>query len=447
MLLALGAVLSLLLTNATGADEPVVRSQRTWRRVAELSLDEKALLDFRTETPRDPGIPYLPAEKYPFTAPFTAEEMGYRIMSFAHNARWPHTLADSFGAITKAGYLTENVSVVRVAEEVSETEGVPGQVHIAPGNVFMRFAFYYTYPPKFEHLQGLWSYRRTDKRQRTKVDIFIYIPSMRRVRRLPQPRRDGPIPDAVQSFDDIVGRDAWEFSWRVIGTDVLYETARFPETRPTMVLARADGSFFDISTAGLKLMGDTYPFYTADGGVECLVLVAKPKSDWLPSYAVSKIIYWIDRHYFFPLRIEQYDAEGKLKTVQVRLAKQENPALGPEGHTGLLTVYWDSLLDLISYSLHDAHRVIDWTEDEQSVMFSPDFMRRSWLKYAQPTQSLVGSPKEFYLRPSLEGGKFPEERRIRLKSDVETRIRAQNAAGHLVFATSDALKGQGDGAQ
>jgi hypothetical protein len=406
---------------------------RTWRRADELPPEQKAWLDLRIETPRDTETPYLPAEKYPFAAPFTAEELAYRMMNFAHNGLWPHTLADAFGSITKDGYLSQGVTVVRVASFTSEG-GVPGQLATAPGDDFLRFALYYTYPPRDQHQQLLWVYKRTDLEQRTKIDNFWYLPSMRRVRRMPQFRRDVQLRGNVQTLDDIVGRDAWEFSWRVLGSDVLHDTARFPTTRPKLTLARADGSFFDVETASLRMMGDDYPFYTEDGAVEALVLVAEPRKDWLPHYSASKIIYWIDRHYFFPLRVEQYDKEGRLKTVQVRMAKQGNPALGPEGHMSLLTVYWDAQVDFISYSLHDAYRVVEWSEDEKAVMFSPEFMRRCWLKYAQPTHALVGSVREFYLRPLLERGKFPEERPFRLASDVEARVAAQEAAGHLVFS-------------
>jgi len=42
-------------------------------------------------------------------------------------------------------------------------------------------------------------------------------------------------------------------------------------------------------------------------------------------------------------------------------------------------------------------------------------------------------PEEFYLRPGLELGKFPEHRSIQLSMALAERIRAQDAAGRLVF--------------
>jgi len=441
---ALSAAILLLTASATRADQFIAGATRTWKRVSELSPQEKALIDWRTETPRDVAIPYLPAEPYPFEPPFTAEELGYRRMSFSHNARWPHTMADAMGSITKAGYLTQRTTVLR-AGIFSEEQGVPGQLFTAPGKEYMRVFFYYTYPPRREGMQGMWIYRRTDKAQKTRFDSFQYSPSLRRVRRLAQPRRDTALAGAAQSVDDILSRDAWEFSWRIIGTDVLYETVRFPVTRPSLTLTRADGTPYEVVTADIKIMGDAYPFYTAEGGVACHVLVAEPRQSWLPDYAASKIVYWLDEHYSYPLRIEQYDGQGKLLGVQVRLAKQENPALGQEGYANLVTLYWDPRIDLLNYSLHDAHRVVEWTGEEKAVMFSSDFMRRRWLKYRQRTRASVDSPEQFYLRPSLEPGKWPEERPIGLAPDVEARIRAQDAAGHLVFAASEETQANGDG--
>lgn len=48
-------------------------------------------------------------------------------------------------------------------------------------------------------------------------------------------------------------------------------------------------------------------------------------------------------------------------------------------------------------------------------------------------RSAVRVPEDFFLRPRLDREKFPEERKLRIASEVETRIQAQDAAGHLVF--------------
>lgn len=85
---------------------------RTWKYVHELSDQERSALDPRTDTPRDAALPYLPAEPYPFTAPYTAEEIGFRTTEFPHMARWNHVQIEDYGAITHTGYLFKGSSLV-----------------------------------------------------------------------------------------------------------------------------------------------------------------------------------------------------------------------------------------------------------------------------------------------------------------------------------------------
>src|SRR5688500_10181663 len=83
---------------------------KTWKAVAELSAEEKAGLDLRTDTPRDVQFPYLPAEKFPFTAPYTAEEMGIRSAEFPHSPYWNCTLIDIAATVTNTGFLDQRVT-------------------------------------------------------------------------------------------------------------------------------------------------------------------------------------------------------------------------------------------------------------------------------------------------------------------------------------------------
>jgi hypothetical protein len=53
--------------------------------------------------------------------------------------------------------------------------------------------------------------------------------------------------------------------------------------------------------------------------------------------------------------------------------------------------------------------------------------------YPLKTQAFVNAPAEFYLRPLLYDGKFPQARKVELTPDVAARIRAQEEAGRLVF--------------
>ena len=160
----------------------------------------------------------------------------------------------------------------------------------------------------------------------TRWDMYAYSPSLRRVRRQPQPRRGDKLAQGAESFDDIFGRDPWEFSWSLLGVDTLYQTVRFPNTRPTVTLADADGTLHDVPTNQIKMMGDDYPFYTADGGVECWVVEAQVKEEWLPNYYAPRILYWLDKHYFYPLRIEQYRDRKSTRLNSSHIQKSRMPS-------------------------------------------------------------------------------------------------------------------------
>ena len=109
---------------------------KTWRLVTELTADERALFDPHTETPRDPQYPNLPAERYPFEPPYTAEEMGYRAMEFSHSPRWSCNLIDVTGALTAQGFLrtSKMYSPIFYVPNASGHYGLAGELYdTSPG--------------------------------------------------------------------------------------------------------------------------------------------------------------------------------------------------------------------------------------------------------------------------------------------------------------------------
>lgn len=410
--------------------------ERTWRTVDELSEAVRARFDPTTDAPRDAALPYLPAERYPFEAPYTAEEMGYRAAEFVHISRWHHSLIDVFGVITSSGYINQGAGVSYVMQTTAP--GFQAYVDgVAAGQVYSRWLIYSTFPPETEAEQQLWVPYRTDATNRTKMDFFVYSPQLRRVRRQPQPRRDQRFPDNAQTFDDVIGRDPWEFDWSLLGTDVVHRTVRFPTTRPTVVLNSASQGFVERKTADLKPMGEDYAHYRADGGVDCWVVRADTRTDLLPDYNEKTLILWLDKQHFYPLRMEKYDREGKLIMVEVRNAALENPAREGFGYSAQMTLYWDLEHDIMSYSVHDGHRVHEWTAEQQAMIFTPEFMRRQWLYEPIKTQMLISDPTHYFLRPDLYRDRFPDVRRIELSPALAARYAAQEQAGRLVFESAD----------
>jgi hypothetical protein len=421
----------LFITPAWGASERD-NTERTWKTVSELSPAELAHVDLRNDTPRLADYPYIPAEPYPFTPPYTAEEMGYRTMEFTQRPRWSCAYANLFGSISPEGSLMGQGRAVNLVTYPTP-EGAGVELTTKPGKEVYRQLTQQFFPPGSYTSQTLVIRYRTDQSFIKKEDMFSYSPALRRVRHQNSWRRNDRYPQMAMTLDDASGRSAWEYAWTLLGTDVLFQTVRFPVTRPQVVITQSDGSHQETLTKNIKLMGDDYPSYTPGGGVECYVVEARTRTDWLPEYHASHMMYWLEKHSFYPLRTETYDREGKLSRVEVRLTKMVHKALDERGYSPFIQIYWDVAADIITYNIRDGIRLMQWTPDDSLTFFNPDFMRRRW--FLAPVKSHLGieRPEEFYLRPGLESGKFPEHRAIQLPEALAARIRAQDEAGRLVF--------------
>jgi hypothetical protein len=427
---ALGLLLSFSLLLAL----PVLNSfaAEAWRDVENLTPEDRALFDPSTDTPRDSSFPYFPAEAYPFEAPFTAEEMGFRAGEFPHLARWSHYQIAIFGAVTSTGYTNQGMGTNLVFQ--NGRPGLEGYAFdTAPREAGQKWNMYSKFPPAAAGRQFSWQIKRTDQEHTTKLDISIYFPQQRKVRRLPSPRRDERFPSNAQTYDDMVGRDPWQSRWELIGTDVIYETVRYPDTRPVITLNPGGQGFVDVQTASIKPMGDTFEHYLEGDGVACWVVKGTFKSEWLPNYGEKYLVLWLEKHTFFPLRLEKYGHDDRLIMVETRNAKKENPARGDFGYATMTSVYWNVEHDLISIGTHDSHSVHDWTPDEVETVFAPEFMVREWELKPLRTQAEPESPAQFFLRPLIYPKKFPRHRNVSLTADVKTLYDAQEAAGHLVF--------------
>jgi len=424
-----------LLSRTTVWGEPSPTA-KTWRLAGELTAAERALFDPRTDTPRDPQTPYLPAERYPFEPPYTAEEMGYRAMEFSHSPRWSCNLIDVSGALTAHGHLHTNkmYSPIFYVPNADGHQGLAGELYgTEPGGPTRKITGQDIFPPENLGNQMVLTQYRAGGNSATRWDIYAYSPALRRVRRQPQPRRGDKLAQGAESFDDVFGRDPWEFSWQLLGVDILYKTVRFPNTRPTVTLAAADGTLHDVPTDRIRMLGDEYPFYRKDGGVECWVVEAHVNEHWLPNYYTPRIIYWLDKHYFYPLRIEQYGRDGNLIFVETRIAKLHNPTMGDKGYGILFNHYWDVTLDYMRYSVHDAHETREWSERDQDVFFNPGVLPRVWFFAPLKSQAEVLTPEQYFLRPTLDRDKFPAARKLVLTPEIEAKIQAQETAGHLMF--------------
>ena len=137
--------------------------------------------------------------------------------------------------------------------------------------------------------------------------------------------------------------------------------------------------------------------------------------------------------------MEVYGQQDELIFVEERITQMMNPNLGDRGYHNLIAVWWDAQADYYGYTVHDAMQVKEWSQKDVDVFFSPDFMRRGWFPAPLKTQAIIRTPEEFFLRPHLYKDKFPEERNLQLSPAIEARIRAQDAAGQIIFGEEHEL--------
>jgi hypothetical protein len=57
--------------------------------------------------------------------------------------------------------------------------------------------------------------------------------------------------------------------WQLLGTGVLYGTARYPNTRTNVTLTPAGLGFTETDPGGMRPIDPDYPHYRSDGGIDC----------------------------------------------------------------------------------------------------------------------------------------------------------------------------------
>jgi hypothetical protein len=170
-------------------------------------------------------------------------------------------------SVTNTGFMDQRVSIVPILY-VPEG-GFAGQLYATnPGQEVYRWLSQSVSPPERYGNQTLYVGYRNDHTFTTTLDLFAYAPALRRIRRQPQPRREDRLPNSAFTFDDLTVATRGVFR-RILGTDVLYQTVRFPVTKQSAVLTNDKGEYVEAPASDIKLMGKEYPRYTVDGGVKC----------------------------------------------------------------------------------------------------------------------------------------------------------------------------------
>lgn len=156
--------------------------------------------------------------------------------------------------------------------------------------------------------------------------------------------------------------------------------------------------------------------------------MSRPREDWLPDYHASHIVYWLEKHSFYPLRTETYDHDNNLSRIEVRVTKLVNTALAERGYSPFIQIYLvareggvlmrsghtEACVDLCRLAgLPPVGVLAELINDDGSVMRGPqvtDFARRHGLTqvsiadliaYRQGREKLVQRVAEFSVSSSI----------------------------------------------
>lgn len=427
------------------------RPAKTWKTCEEMSPQELAeeQIDCRwsKEFPRDPQVTYAPAEDFPFQPPYTGEELMYLSDSVAPRTkgRVSFDLTGGGSTINSRGSLYEN--------QLNATIYYAGQstywdrVKKLKGGDVMQYVFAkYNLPPS-NYGFGLIEvdYKIVPGENSKQADRWLFLPSLRKVRRVPSPRREDVVPQYDFTFDDNLGRPPYEYDHRVVGTDIIYpeEHHRFPDhERP---IARKDFSGIDMLKLGKNLpvgviKPEDYPFARPDGGVECYVVESKPKPDFLPGYYIGRLLSWVDKKNKLLLRVEEYDPkEDKRFFIMEYRFTHAFPELGREGYAFFTAVWWDMRIDHMTSGLTAPYFPMPANRDLKQ-WFNPQRLLQidEWFLPINKVHLTIDDPHHFAMRPVLFPGKFPALRpqdklMANVTPEMQERIKRQDAAWRLVF--------------
>lgn len=432
------------------------RPSKTWKACEEMSEAEKAALQmdcrWSGQTPRHAQRSYAPAEQFPFNPPYTAEEVLYLADITTPNYRWDTDLIVNGKTLNTRGSLYENQGSAFFHYTTDEKSYWDRTMKLKGGEILQYIRAKYNLPPSnygfgFVEVQ----YKMIPGEGTKSSDRWLYLPSLKKVRRIPAPRREDVVPQYDFTFDDSVGRPPWEYDHRIIGTDIIYpdQYYRFPPQDKTWVIPNTwkvvKVPFRDMPVMGLPdpsplgLPKYTYPDTRPDGGVLCYVIESKPKPEMLPGYYCGRLIQWVSVKDNLLLRVEEYDPkEDKLFFIFEFRHLNLQPARGKMGITRFYTHYWDIRIDHMSDAAYIYFPPPNPPRDMKKALDPQRLLKVD--EYDHPLNSFditLKDPHLFPLRPALWPDKFPAQRGKRAMGNITPpiaeRIARQDKAGRLVF--------------
>jgi len=249
-----------------------------------------------------PGIKgYKPPDPdaFPWKPPYTGEQLFYLRQASRRNAPFNMNVLGTY--VNHQGHIrheiyhpTEWFGYKDYEDKLTYDSGL-----VKAGDVVNRTLLFWAHPREvYGRGMRMWDYLDTPT-MRKDADRWLYSPNLRRIRRLSGADRADTIGGGDFTYDDIIGREVFEWEYKILGEDLLYPDELAWDTKV-------------LETIGIPLKVPKAP-------IRCVVVEAKPK---LPDYYLSKIITWFTRptknYPCVDLREEHYDPEGFLWRIRSR---------------------------------------------------------------------------------------------------------------------------------
>ncbi len=406
---------------------------RTWKYVEELTAAEKEYwqIDARwsNEIPRDKEYPLLPEERYPYKPPYSGEELASLSESAGstttmcglqtHHAYHISRTKDRNGVVSKSDTICNTIKHFKTYAEML--------YRFKPGQEQGAYLVVVVSPPEQSGTVSLSKFYKDGPGVKKLEDRWAYLPNLRRVRRISGASGEDYIPGATSTYDDVFLRDFWKFNSKVIGVDILYQSAN--EKKP---------------------YGPVQGAYRRDGGIDTYVVLNVPKKK---GYYLSQWVTWHDKKTGHVLRTEQWDRRGNLKKVDESTlaapvlifnklsypwAEAFKGGLTENGNErrsfmmgGGPTLSWDVEQDVQTYMIPSGpDKKIDYDKfgplgvyagkETWQQLFQPQRIENSFYK---PVPVVKFEARDFPPYPPLYRAKFPKYRKIALPAEVLNKIK------------------------
>jgi hypothetical protein len=322
---------------------------------------------------------YTPPPGFPWSPPYTAEQIMYLADSAWQKGYKTYDMDALELEMDARGYIRQRFTMRRrmlFYDDYADLLNYKGG-KLKLGDVRKKDIILFLTPPAMRGQAILqWSYKQSPS-QRKNIDFWVYIPSLRKIRRLATGDRADAVAGGDVTYDDIGQREVFDETHTLIGEDILPQGPTIPEEK------------------------------------DCYVIESINKD---PKYYLSKRISWVGKDCLCTWREEQYDRKGYLIRILEKRFEKISGVI-----TATMWNDWNvqrNFRQAIIIFNHQFHKPMSEAE------FLPPYLLKEfpWRKPDLSQVPFINGSEEFPAPPPLLRDRFPKYRKIKLPEELEREI-------------------------